>query len=150
MKETYIEDFEKWQKDFTFYEDIEVRFSETDMLGHLNNSVPFIYFESARMKFMGDSKLFNDFTAEDNPIVPVVADIQCDFLGQIFFGETVRIYTKYTRIGNSSVEIHYMGVVSGDIRLTGRGTVVQMDSTTGRSSKWTTEQLDILKSINIY
>lgn len=150
MKETYIKDFEKWQKEFTFYEDIDVRFSETDMLGHLNNSVPFIYFESARMKFMAQSKLFADFMDAENTIVPVVADIQCDFLGQIFFGETVRVYTKYTRIGNSSVEIHYMGVVNDEIRLTGRGTVVQMDSTTGRSSKWTSEQLDILKSVEIY
>ncbi|RKJ13526.1 acyl-CoA thioesterase, partial [Butyricicoccus sp. 1XD8-22] len=38
MKANYIDDLVKWEEDFTFYEEVRVRFSETDMYGHLNNT----------------------------------------------------------------------------------------------------------------
>ncbi|WP_369678806.1 acyl-CoA thioesterase [Planococcus faecalis] len=31
---------------------VQVRFSETDMFGHVNNTVPIAYFEFARIEFM--------------------------------------------------------------------------------------------------
>ena len=51
MKETYIEDLKQWEKEFTFYTEEMVRFSDIDMYGHLNNTVPFSYFEHARIEY---------------------------------------------------------------------------------------------------
>lgn len=48
---SYIHDFNEWKKEFSFYQEVKVRFSETDMFGHLNNTVPFVYFEQARIAF---------------------------------------------------------------------------------------------------
>jgi len=42
-KISYIDNFEQWAAEFDFFIPIKVRFSETDMFGHLNNTVPFIY-----------------------------------------------------------------------------------------------------------
>ena len=41
MRVNYIEDLTKWAEDFTFYSEVRVRFSETDLFGHMNNTVPF-------------------------------------------------------------------------------------------------------------
>lgn len=146
MKEMYIEDFEKWQQDFDFYVDIDVRFSETDLLGHLNNSVPFVYFEQARIDLMKHSALMKNFLS-DQENISVVADQQCDYLGQIYFGETVRVYAKFAKVGSSSLDIHYMGKVNDDVRLTGRGAIVQISSSTGKAIKWTEEQLHYINKV---
>lgn len=142
MKESYIEDFETWQKEFKFSVDITVRFSETDLFGHLNNTVPFIYFEQARIALLNKYAIIDDGLSTESKTIPVVADLQCDFLGQIFFGDTVKLFVKYAKFGSSSVDIHYMGVVDGEVRLTGRGALVQMDQSTGKSVKWTAKQLE--------
>ena len=41
-----------WREEFSFKVPVKVRFSETDMFGHVNNTVPFTYFEEARMEFL--------------------------------------------------------------------------------------------------
>lgn len=145
MKESYIEDFEVWKKEFTFSIDIEVRFSETDMFGHLNNTVPFIYFEQARIALMNSLNIMGNAMSKESENIPVVADLQCDFLGQIFFGDTVKLYVRYAKLGGASADIHYMGVVNDDVKLTGRGALVQINSKTGKAVKWTESQLALVK-----
>ena len=56
----YIADFNQWKEEFSFYIPVNVRFSETDMFGHVNNVSPFIYFEEARTTFMQKYKVFGD------------------------------------------------------------------------------------------
>ncbi|WP_028783385.1 acyl-CoA thioesterase [Thalassobacillus devorans] len=133
MKRTaYIHDFEKWRKGFQFNIQVHIRFSETDQFGHMNNTVPFIYFEEARIEFM---KHLGFVIHKDKApkAVPVVADIQCDFHRQLFFDEKLDIYVKADEIGNTSFDLHYLAVnQDGDIALTGRGRLVQVDSTTGK------------------
>ena len=41
MKASYIEDTQTWASEFTFSVQVPVRFSETDMFGHVNNTVVF-------------------------------------------------------------------------------------------------------------
>ena len=57
MKASYIEDFDQWKREFTFSAPVQVRFSETDMFGHVNNTVPIAYFEFARIEFMKEMGL---------------------------------------------------------------------------------------------
>ena len=52
MKVSYIRDLSSWAAGFSFSVPVSVRFSDTDMFGHLNNTVPFVYFEYARVEFM--------------------------------------------------------------------------------------------------
>ena len=49
MKASYIEDPQIWASEFTFSVQVPVRFSETDMFGHVNNTVVFTYLEYARI-----------------------------------------------------------------------------------------------------
>lgn len=139
-KEKYITDLEQWKKGFTFFHEVKVRFSETDMFGHLNNTVPFAYFEEARIEYFKHLGFMSDWTNPLHDTIPVVADLQCDYLKQIFFDEKLKVYVKAETIGNSSVDIHYMAIDEhGRMGFTGRGTVVQISRHTGKGVAWTAE-----------
>ncbi|PLS16916.1 hypothetical protein CVD28_14780 [Bacillus sp. M6-12] len=146
-KITYIPNIEEWEQTFKFYNEVKVRFSETDMFGHLNNTVPFTYFEEARIEFFKSLGLMQDWVSSNNETIPVVADLQCDFLKQVFFDETLLVYVKANNVGSSSVDVHYMGKKQdGTICFTGRGTMVQISRYTGKPVKWTDEAKALLQT----
>ncbi|TFB24965.1 acyl-CoA thioesterase [Filobacillus milosensis] len=137
----YIKDLEQWKSEFSFYTPIEIRFSETDMFGHMNNVSPFIYFEEARIKFLSHLQLFGSLKT-DTDKVPVVGDLQCDFFKQLYFGDTIKLHVKAADIGKSSLDIHYMGIdQKDDICISGRGKIVQINPKTGKSVPFSDEQL---------
>lgn len=139
-KLSYIEDFNQWVQDFEFYQTFKVRFSETDMFGHLNNTVPFVYFESARIEYLNHYGFMQEWSTSGGSM-PIVADLQCDFLKQVFFGDEVKVYVKIFWVGNSSIDLHYLGVnKAGDYVFTGRGVLVNLDLTTGKGKPWTDEE----------
>ncbi len=141
MKAVYIKDLSTWASEFVFFVPVSVRFSETDMYGHLNNTVPFIYFEHARIEFLKEIRLMNNWLNPQSKTFPVVADLQCDFVKQVFFDEKLEVFVKAATVGNSSVDIHYMAKNSkGDIVFTGRGTMVQIDRQNGKGVPWSEEE----------
>lgn len=137
---SYIEHIEEWQLDFSFKIPVKVRFSETDMFGHVNNTVPFTYFEEVRMDFFKSTGLMEQWENSDS--MPVVADMQCDYLQQVYFNEPLFVYIKVAKIGTSSMDLHYMITKADEsICTTGRGTLVQISKTTGKSIPWSQEIL---------
>lgn len=140
MRASYIGDVEKWKSEFQFYSEVSVRFSETDMYGHLNNTVNFAYFEYARIEFFKHIQLMNDWLDPKGSTIPVVADLQCDFVKQVYFDEKLKVYVKANSVGTSSMDVHYMMVNAKDeITATGRGTIVQIHRVTGKPVAWTEE-----------
>lgn len=137
MRASYIQDAEAWRDEFQFYSEVSVRFSETDMYGHLNNTVNFAYFEYARIEFFKHIQLMNDWLNPKGETIPVVADLQCDFVKQVYFDEKLRIYVKANSVGTSSMDVHYMMVnEKNEITATGRGTIVQIHRLTGKPVAW--------------
>ncbi len=146
MRANYIENEANWEKGFSFYSEVSVRFSETDMYGHLNNTVNFAYMEYARIEYFKHIELMNDWLNPKGEKIPVVADLQCDYVKQVFFDEKLRIYVKANSVGSSSVDIHYLAKnETGEIVFTGRGTIVQIDKKTGKGSKWSESEKEIFK-----
>lgn len=133
---SYITDFDQWKSEFIFSKEVQVRFSETDMYGHLNNTVPFTYFEMARIEFFKEVTLANDLLTKNSKSIIVVADLQCDYLQQVFFDDVLKIYVKVHRLGTSSIDIHYLALKEGIPCFTGRGTIVHMDKSSGKSVPW--------------
>lgn len=146
---SYINDLALWEADFEFFYEVKVRFSETDMFGHLNNTVPFTYFEVARIEFFKSKGFMQEWVNPQNETIPVVADLQCDFLKQVFFDERIRVYVKAASIGSSSVDLHYMGKKeNGTVCFTGRGTMVQISKKTGKGVAWNDKMKELLKQNN--
>ncbi|WP_226036492.1 acyl-CoA thioesterase [Aquibacillus saliphilus] len=133
---SYIEDFNKWREEFSFHIPIKVRFAETDMFGHVNNVFVFMYFEQARIELLKKIGLFQIKSTVDT--IPIVADLQCDYINQIYFEDQLRIYVKVNQVGRTSFDIHYLAVNDNDeVCLTARGRMVQINPTTGKPVPFT-------------
>lgn len=145
MKATYIDDFEEWKEGFFFSAPVHVRFSETDMFGHVNNTVPIAYFEFARIEFMKEMGLMQRWLTAGNELFPVVADMQVDYVQQVYFDEKLTVFVKIARIGTSSVDVHYWTTnEKGETCFTGRGAMVQISKKTGKGHPWSTEEIEML------
>ena len=85
-----------------FSENFSPRFSDTDALGHINNTMVPIWFEGAR------DPIFRLFMPELNidQWQLILAKIDVEYLGQIFYGREVTIKSYISRIGNSSFDVY--------------------------------------------
>lgn len=139
-KISYIEDFETWEREFSFYAPIKVRFCETDLFGHVNNGVAFTYLEEARIEFFKELGFMQEWTQKASETMIVVADLQCNYINQLFFDESLKVYVKAESVGNSSVDLHYMVKnEAGEVCLVGRGAMVQASKKTGKGTPWREE-----------
>lgn len=144
-KISYINNLDEWREGFSFYTKINIRFSETDMFGHVNNVSPFIYFEEARIEFLKEKGLLED--AMNDSMILVVADLQCDYHEPLFFNDTINMYVKVNELGTTSFDVHYMALNdAGRICLTGRGRIVSIHPKTGKSVALTDSIKEALRS----
>lgn len=81
---------------------IEPRVSETDGVGHINNTTIPIWLEAARNELF---TLFNPDHSFDNWKM-IILSMNVDYLDQIYFGTQVTVYTWVKRIGNSSLQLY--------------------------------------------
>ncbi|MCZ8533807.1 acyl-CoA thioesterase [Psychrobacillus psychrodurans] len=81
---------------------IEPRVSETDGVGHINNTTVPIWLEGGRNKLFS---LFNpDLSFKDWKMIILKTTIE--YKQQIYFGRNVEIKCWIKRIGNSSLELY--------------------------------------------
>jgi len=94
---------------------VTIRFSDTDMLGHVNNVATASYFEAGRCelfyKLMAEGGLTERGTAAR--IDFVLARAAIDYKKEFFYPGTVEIGSRFIRLGNRSITSGY-GVFIGD------------------------------------
>ena len=85
-----------------FSELIQPRFSDTDALGHINNTLVPIWFEGAR------DPVFKLFMPELDTSAwrLILAKIDVEFHAQMFYGDKMEIRTYIARIGSSSFDVY--------------------------------------------
>ncbi|WKE66003.1 thioesterase family protein [Gallaecimonas kandeliae] len=99
------------------------RFQETDALGHINNTVPAVWFEQAR------DPIFRFFTP-DLDIKNwhlIVAGYQIQFKAELLYGAEVSISTQVSHIGNSSFRLLQRAYQNGQLCVEGETTLVHFD-----------------------
>ena len=113
-----------------FSQPIDVRFSDLDSLGHVNNAVFISYLEHARYKWWASMLNGRDFK-EDGFLI---ARVEMDYRKPILLGDTVRVDLRVTQIGNTSFALSYKVVRDpGEVVLSEAQTVqVSMDFQTQR------------------
>ncbi|MBU8917378.1 acyl-CoA thioesterase [Bacillus sp. FJAT-29953] len=81
---------------------IEPRVSETDGVGHINNTTIPIWLEAGR------NKLFKLFNPEDtfHDWKMIILKTNVEYVAQIYFGKDVEVKTWVKKIGNSSLELY--------------------------------------------
>jgi acyl-CoA thioester hydrolase len=115
----------------------EVRFADTDAMGHVNNAVYLTYVEAARVAW------WRDVTGEPIQREPersqglILAEAEVAYRAPVFHGDTITVETRPTRIGRSSLTMeHRLTARAGDeaarLVATSRCVVVRYDYTTER------------------
>ena len=77
-------DLDGFQKKFPVTKKITVAWGEQDALGHVNNTVFFRYFETARIEFF----LKAGISLKDK-VAPILAKTECKFINPIYFPDQV-------------------------------------------------------------
>jgi acyl-CoA thioester hydrolase len=129
---------------------VVVRFADTDAMGHVNNAAYLTYAEAARIAW------WLDRTGE--PLVRehgraeglILAEIDVAFRSPVFFGETVVVETRATRIGRSSVSVEHRLTASADdgpgrLVATCRSVLVRYDYERETPIPWSAEIRSILE-----
>ena len=100
---------------FGLFTPVTIRFSDTDMLGHVNNVAVAAYFEAGRCelfyKLMAEGGLTERGQAAR--IDFVLARAAIDFRKEFFYPGTVEVGSRFTRLGNRSITTGY-GLFIGD------------------------------------
>lgn len=85
-----------------FNEQITSRFSDTDALGHINNTMVPIWFEGARDPIF---KLFMPkLDTKDWQLI--LAKVTVEYHAQFFYGHAIELRTYISRIGGSSFDVY--------------------------------------------
>mgnify|MGYP006156525859 FL=1 len=115
---------------------ITPRFSDTDALGHINNTVFAVWFEGARLP------VFKIFTPELNlqhwPLI--VASVKLDYHAQTHYGSEVELRTFISRIGGSSFDVYQEAWQGGIKTVSGTAVMVQFDYTSNKAVAISTAQ----------
>ena len=103
---------------------IQVRFNDTDALGHVNNSAYAHYAELGRLYCL------RSLEVEVGKLI--LARLELDFRRQVRFGDDVSVETGVDRIGNSSIHMGQKIFVGEEIAAEAISVVVHFDYEAGK------------------
>jgi acyl-CoA thioester hydrolase len=86
-----------------FEADIQLRFRDTDAMGHVNNATIVSYLETGRVRFL--IELFGARRVEDIPFI--IAEVSCRYRIPILLQDRVRIRMWITEVARSSYRFRY-------------------------------------------
>ena len=94
--------------DFALCREVEIRFADTDAMGHVNNARYLTYCEIARAAY------YEAVTDRPLPLGVhgategmILADIRVTFRSPAFYGETLSVETRVSRIGRTSFSMDH-------------------------------------------
>lgn len=103
----------------------QIRFSDVDQFGHVNNSVYFQLYDLAKTTYFKDVLGMSDW----GDVVVVVANINANFLMPVFFSDSIEIETATVQLGNKSFTLFQQAKVKGtnEVKCECRTTLVMYD-----------------------
>lgn len=117
--------------DFAVVVTLPVQWGDQDAFGHVNNTVYFRWFETARIAYCDEL----GFEGSPATLAPILAAISCNYRRQIKFPDTIRVGAKVTAIGRSSMKMAYLLVSEklGQVAAEGDSTIVAFDYVENKS-----------------
>ncbi len=112
--------------DITFHHKmpIQLRFFDADVFGHVNNSVYFQYYDTAKIDYI--RKVCH---ITDKRYAVVTVHITADFLSQVHIDDLVEVQTAVTHIGTKSITLmqRLVDAETGEVKCTGETIMVTYD-----------------------
>ena len=81
---------------------LQIRFSDIDILGHVNNNAYMSMLDVGKIRYYADT-LGNELDYHD--IRAVVVNVNCNFLAPTYIDEPIEVWTASTHIGHRSFTI---------------------------------------------
>lgn len=103
--------------------DLQVRFNDIDVLGHINNTVYFEYMDLGKSQYISNVLSRNfDFVKE----ALVIVNINCEFCHISLYNEPLSVETRMDEIGNSSITLmqRIINRDTGEVKCTARTVMV--------------------------
>ncbi len=105
--------------------EVQVRFADIDMMGHVNNSVYLSYFEMTRVHYL-EKLLGSKWDYQKDGFL--LARNEIDYIKPIFLHDSPQIELKTNSIGNKSFTFTYTIRVNDEVRTKGLSVMVCYDS----------------------
>ena len=118
-----------------FFFPMQVRFADTDALGHVFFGSYFTFMDEAFMAYLAELGYpWPTFT--DKGLALFYVDSGCQFKGPSFFGDQLNVHTRIAKLGTSSLTAEMTVVRDADRKVvaTGHITAVQVDARTEKSA----------------
>jgi len=111
---------------------VNPRFGDIDGLGHVNNTVPGYWFELGRNPIL---KIFDPELSLDKKIFPlIIAHVDYDFTGQIYFRHEVEIKTWISKIGTKSFTVYHEAWQQNRLCVKGNAVIVHYNFNTEKTT----------------
>lgn len=124
---------------FNLRTEVQIRFTDIDMLGHLNNAVYTQMMDIGKVAYF---TAINGDPIEWGSVNLVVANINVNYLKQTTLYEPLEVLTRCHKLGTKSLVLHQQVVNSatGEVKADGYATMVSIDLkskiTTPITSDW--------------
>ena len=134
---------------------IQIRFGDTDMLGHVNNSNYLSYMELARMSYV--TEIFKN-NIDWNKEGFILANAGINFKLPILVDDRVEVYIRTSKIGRKSLNMEYLFIKTDTKGITsiaadGSTVIVAFNYTNNQSiifpENWKNMILDFEKDVEI-
>ncbi|MDX1652942.1 MAG: thioesterase family protein [Brumimicrobium sp.] len=112
--------------------EIQVRFADCDMMGHVNNAVYLSYFEQTRMHYFA-RLIGKDWDYKKEGVLLVKNEVT--YLKPVFLNDSPKIFLNLIDVGEKSFTFGYQVKVNGELRTTGSSKLVCFDFQSGKSVK---------------
>lgn len=131
-------------KPYRHYLKLQTRFTDYDMLGHLNNNVYMSFMDLGKAEYF--TRVMKGTVDWSNPGV-VVVNVNCDYLAPVVPGEELELYTTVTKIGERSMTLdqRIINVATGEVKCVARTVMAGFDMASSTSKAIPTEWVEALE-----
>lgn len=125
--------------DFPHTTSVQIRFNDIDILGHLNNTVYFSFFDTGKAYFF---ESIIEGRMDWRHVESVIANIDCAYVSPIFFGDNIEVKTRCMGVSDKSFRIQQVIVEkeTGALKAAAETVMVSFDPATQKSkelpSRW--------------
>jgi len=110
-----LEQEDLYQYSFKHSINVQIRWNDLDILGHVNNGVYQSYLDIAKVNYF-DNTLAGVVNWKESGVV--LARITIDYINPVFLEESIAVQSKVVRIGNKSFEMvqQIVNTVTGELK----------------------------------
>lgn len=116
------------RSDFAHFTSLPVQWADMDAIGHVNHAVFFRYVETGRIAYF-EAAGAGVLSSRPDGEGPILADIQCSFIGQLHYPARIEVATRTAKLGDKSWTIESAIFVDGEAEpvATSRAIIVWFD-----------------------